>query len=97
MVDFKGLIDKAKDFAKNNPDKVRTGMDKVEEVVNRKTGGKYADQVAKGAAAAENALGVPGEAKKAFADEANAPTDRPDAVHADPIDVPEPIDRPDKI
>ena len=47
-------------------DKVRDGVDKVEELVNRKTGGKYADQVAKGAVAAENALGVPGEAKRAF-------------------------------
>lgn len=97
MVDVKGLIDKAKAFARSNPDKVRGGVDKVEELVNRKTGGKYADQVAKGAAAAENALGVPGEAKRAFTDEANAATEPPPPVQAEPIDAPEPIDRPDAL
>ncbi|QQS01303.1 MAG: antitoxin [Austwickia sp.] len=96
-MDVKGLIAKAKDLARSNPDKVRSGVDKVEEVVNRKTGGKYADQVAKGAAAAENALGVPGEAKRAFAEEAGSTWKRPDAVRADPIDAPAPIERPDKI
>lgn len=95
-MDVKGWIAKAKDLAGSNPDKVRTGVDKVEEIVNRKTGGKYADQIAKGAAAAENALGVPGEAKRAFSAEATAPGDRPEAVGVDPIAPPEPIDRPDK-
>ena len=58
MVDVKGLIDKAKAFARSNRDEVRDGVDKVEELVKRKTGGKYADQVAKGAVAAENALSL---------------------------------------
>ncbi|MCA0438773.1 MAG: antitoxin [Actinobacteria bacterium] len=97
MVDVKGLIDKAKAFARSNPDKVRDGVDKVEELVNRKTGGKYADQVAKGAAAAENALGVPGEAKRAFTDEANLATEPPPPVRVEPIQAPEPIDRPDAL
>lgn len=97
MVDIKGLVAKAKDFARSNPDKVRTGVDKVEEVVNRRTGGKYADQIAKGAAAAESALGVPGEAKRAFAAEATAPAERPDPVRPEPIAGPDPIDPPEKI
>lgn len=97
MVNVKGLIDKAKDLARSNPDKIRTGVDKVEEIVNRKTGGKYTDQIAKGAAAAENALGVPSEATKAYAEEAAAPAETPEPVHADPIEAPDPIDRPDKL
>lgn len=96
-MDFKGLVDKAKDLARQNPDKVRAGMGKVQDVVNQRTGGKYADQIAKGAAAAQNALGVPGEAKKAFADEANASHERPEAVRAEPIPSAEPIERPEKI
>ncbi len=96
MVDFGGLMKKAKDLAGKNPEKVRAGLDKVETVVNDRTGGKYADQVAKGAGAVENALGVPGEAKQAFIDEmgAQAPVA---PVSADPIEAPAPIERPEQV
>lgn len=96
MVDFGGLINKAKSFASKNPGRVRAGLDKVEGVVNDRTGGKYADQIAKGAGAVENALGVPGEAKQAFIDEMGSqPKTAP--VAAEPIGAPEGITPPEKI
>jgi hypothetical protein len=48
-----GLFDKVKDLAGQHADKVVDAIDKVAEVVDEKTGGKYADQIAKGADAAK--------------------------------------------
>lgn len=62
MVNIRNLgaiIGKAKQVIQDNPDKVRAGLDKVEQVVDSKTGGKYRDQISKGADALESALGVP--------------------------------------
>lgn len=39
------LIDKAKQFLDDNPDKVRQGIEKVGDVIDDKTGGKYADKI----------------------------------------------------
>ncbi|SEW30601.1 MT0933-like antitoxin protein [Austwickia chelonae] len=98
-MDFSSLVNKAKGFAQDNPDKVRAGLDKVEDVVNERTGGKYADQVAKGAGAVENALGVPGRAKQAFLDEMGPEGEgaKPDPVKVDPVESSGPIDPPSKI
>lgn len=40
-----GIFDKAKEFAKGNPDKVSQGLDKAGDVINQKTGGKYEDKI----------------------------------------------------
>ena len=39
------LIDKAKDFIDKNPDKVRQGIEKAGDVIDARTGGKYADKI----------------------------------------------------
>ncbi|MFC3850663.1 antitoxin [Corynebacterium hansenii] len=39
------LIDKAKDFIDKNPDKVRQGIEKAGDVIDERTGGKYADKI----------------------------------------------------
>lgn len=52
-----GLLDKAKDFANNNPDKVQQGIDKAGDAVDAKTDGKYASQVDKAQEAAAKKLG----------------------------------------
>ncbi len=60
-----GLFDKARDLLGQHGDKVDGAIDKVADVVDEKTGGKYADQIDKGA-----------EAAKGFVDDAegdNAP------------------------
>jgi len=45
MVDFGSILNKAKDFARKNPDKVRAGMSKAEATISSKTGGKYDSQI----------------------------------------------------
>jgi len=51
-----GLFDKIKDLAGEHADQVSDAIDKVAEVVDDKTGGKYADQIAKGADAAKGVV-----------------------------------------
>ena len=62
-----GLFDRAKELADKHADKVEGAIDKVADVVDEKTGGKYGDQVDKGAEAAKGLLG----------DESGGPTDTP--------------------
>ena len=40
-----GLLDKAKDMLMKNSDKAKTAVDKAGDMVDKKTGGKYASQV----------------------------------------------------
>lgn len=58
MRDLNSLVDKARKVISDNPDKVRTGLDKVEQMVNKTTGGKFSDQLHKGSDMVGNALGV---------------------------------------
>jgi hypothetical protein len=52
-----GLFDRAKKLAEEHADKVEQAIDKVADVVDDKTGGKYADQIDKGAEAAKGFVG----------------------------------------
>jgi hypothetical protein len=52
-----GLFDKAKKLAEEHADKVEQAIDKVADVVDDKTGGKYADKIEKGAEAAKGFVG----------------------------------------
>lgn len=58
MVDFGNLVNKAKDFARKNPDKVRDGLDKAEDAISSKTGGKYDSQIQSATDKVEKGLGV---------------------------------------
>ncbi|MDO3650402.1 antitoxin [Nocardia mangyaensis] len=55
-MDFKNLAGKAMDLAAKNADKVDGVIDKAGDVVDAKTGNKFADQVDAAQAAAKNAL-----------------------------------------
>ena len=44
-----GLFDKAKKLAGQHADKVGDGIDKAADMADKKTGGKYGDQIDKGA------------------------------------------------
>lgn len=55
------LINKAKSWASGNPDKARSAIDKVEDIVDSKTGGKYRDKVDKAGDALGGQLGIPKE------------------------------------
>ena len=56
-----GLFDKAKELAGQHADKVSDAIDKAADVVDEKTGGKYADQIDKGAEAAKGYVDGNGE------------------------------------
>jgi hypothetical protein len=58
-----GFLDKAKQMLGQHEEKVEGAIDKVAEVVDDKTGGKYADKVDKGVDAAKNFVGDEGDAK----------------------------------
>ncbi|MFF2087924.1 antitoxin [Nocardia sp. NPDC058176] len=55
-MDFKNLAGKAMDLAAKNADKVDGVIDKAGDVVDAKTGNKFAGQVDAAQAAAKNAL-----------------------------------------
>ena len=42
-----GFLDKAKEFAGKNPDKVKSGIDKAGDMFDEKTGGKHAQHTDK--------------------------------------------------
>lgn len=52
-----GFLDKIKGLAGEHAEKVEGAIDKVADVVDEKTGGKYADQIDKGAEAAKGFVG----------------------------------------
>ena len=56
-----GLLDKIKGLAGQHADKVEGAIDKAADVVDEKTGGKYADKIDKGAEAAKDFIGDEGE------------------------------------
>jgi len=55
-VDFKNLANKAMDLAQQNADKVDTAIDKVGDLVDKQTDGKFASQVDAAQAAAKKAI-----------------------------------------
>ncbi len=56
-----GLFDKARELAGQNADKVADAIEKAAGAVDEKTGGKYADQIDKGAEAAKGFVAGDGE------------------------------------
>jgi len=60
MDSVKNLVNKGKDFASKNPDKVQDFIQKTGDQVDKRTGGKYAHHVDKAQEAARKHLGTPG-------------------------------------
>ena len=87
MVNLSGMFNKAKRAVRDNPDAVRGGLDKVEGLINSKTKGKYADKLTKGRDGIDKALGVPGETRDAYREEAGR-QERTDPVSTQPVDAP---------
>lgn len=61
MNDF---LNKAKDMAADNPDKVSEGIDKGKDFANEKTGGQHSEHIDKAADAAEQHLTGGGDEQK---------------------------------
>ena len=53
---LKGIVDKGKDLAAENSDKIDDVVDKAGDFIDSKTGGKYADKVDKVQEAAKKAI-----------------------------------------
>ena len=64
------FFDKVKDFVTGHPEQADQGLDKAEEIINERTGGKYAEQIDKGDDLVSEQLGLPD-------DEASASTPEP--------------------
>lgn len=79
MVDFNSLVQKAKGFARKNPDKVRGGFTKVEGTIGSKTGGKYDSEIHSAGDQVEKQFGVESEAQQKPGSESGqqAPGDTP--------------------
>ena len=58
MPDFGGLINKVKDLAGKHQDKVHDGVDKAEDLAEKKVGDEHSDQIKQGGDAVEGYLGV---------------------------------------
>ena len=85
-----GLFDKVKGLAGQHADKVEEAIDKVADVVDEKTGGKYADQIDKGVEAAKGFVGE-GEGDGAGDSVGGGPDNRPSGgAAADPPFPPAP-------
>jgi hypothetical protein len=54
MDKFKGMFGKGMEAAADHADKVEDGIDKVADVADDKTGGKYSDQIDSGAEKAKD-------------------------------------------
>ncbi|HXT43218.1 MAG TPA: antitoxin [Pseudonocardiaceae bacterium] len=61
---FNDLTQKAKDFARQHPDKTEQGLDKLGDFVDKQTGGKYSGQIDKGEEMLERRLGEQGPAQQ---------------------------------
>ena len=56
-----GWLDKIKDYVKGNPQQADSAIEKVEDVIDQRTGGKYSEQVDKGGDVLRDQLGLPNE------------------------------------
>lgn len=59
MTGTRDYLNKAKDFVKGHPDQARDALGKVEGLVDKRTGGKYSEQIRKGGDLVEGQLGIP--------------------------------------
>lgn len=57
--DVGAAVDKLEDLARDNPDQARSAIDKVQEVINERIGGKFSDLVEKGGDFVGAGLGLP--------------------------------------
>lgn len=66
-------VDKARDAARDNPDKARGAIDKAQAEINKRTGGKFGSLIEKAGDFVEDKLGLPED--KAAEGKAPAPKD----------------------
>ena len=77
-------IEKAKDFIKGHPDQVGQAVDKAEDIIDEKTGGRYTEQVDAGADRLREGLGLPPEADESQPVPPGEPTPSPTPTPSPP-------------
>lgn len=85
-------VDKLENLARENPDQARSAIDKVEDVINDRTGGKFSDLVERGGDFVEDRLGLPDQTTDQGTDPGGTPdpVDNPNPGPVDPAEVPGP-------
>jgi hypothetical protein len=79
-----GFMDKVKDFVKGNPEQASGAIEKVEDLVDQRTGGKHSEHVDKGGDLLREKLGLPPEELAATQPDATEPdATEPDATQPD--------------
>src|SRR6478672_2470143 len=78
-----GWMDKFKDYVKGNPEQAGSAIEKVEDLIDQRTGGKYADKVDQGGDVLRDKLGLPPQADQP-ADQPGAQPGTPPATPAGP-------------
>ena len=75
------FFDKVKDFIQGHPEQADQALDKGAEILDERTGGQYADQIAQGDDIARERLGVPeDQATVPVPDPTPGPTPTPDPM-----------------
>jgi hypothetical protein len=87
-----GIFDKAKDLIGSNPDKANQIIDKAGDMVDEKTGGKYAAHVDQGQDLARGHLGTE-QAETPAPPAPDAPQDEAPQAEAPPVEAP-PVEAP---
>jgi hypothetical protein len=68
-----GFMDKVKDFVKGNPEQASGAIEKVEDLIDQRTGGKHSEHVDKGGDVLREKLGLPPEERAAAQPDATQP------------------------
>ncbi len=83
-----GLFDKVKDFINGNPEKAQQGLDKLGDVINQKTGGKYSEHIDKASDTVGGRLGIPSEQTGPLAGESTPVPGEPAPMPGEPAPMP---------
>ena len=85
-----GLFDKVKDFINGNPEKAQQGLDKLGDVINQKSGGKYSEHIDKASDTVGGRLGIPSEQTGPLAGESTPVPGEPAPMPGEPSPAPAP-------
>ena len=60
-MDFNKIVDEAKKLAGEHPEQAKEALDKAENILDERTGGKFTDQIHQGGDTVEGQLGLPAD------------------------------------
>jgi hypothetical protein len=87
-------LDKVKDLAKEHPDEAKAAIDKLEQTLDEKTGGRFRDVLDKGGEYLEKEFGIPSDTSSNPPEQTPPPTQPQPEPPTDPSQAPEPPQQP---